>query len=130
MAAVALLFVHFSACQGQERDSAERAADDTASSLKLPAGVPARVRTVLLFIDQHGRAPSGYEGGRPFHNYGSHGDEALPHRDARGRNIRYREWDVNRKIPGRNRGAQRLVTGSDGSAYYTSDHYRSFIKIR
>ncbi len=44
--------------------------------------------------------------------------------------ITYQEWDVNRKVSGVNRGAERLITGSDGSAYYTSDHYRTFTKIR
>jgi ribonuclease T1 len=117
----AVVFVPFLGCQG---------GDDPASSPKLPAGVPAKVATVLRFIDQHERAPDGYEGGRTFHNYGSHGDASLPRRDARGNRIRYREWDVNPKVPGKNRGAERLVTGSDGSAYYTSDHYRTFIKIR
>ena len=122
MARVVLLLAPFVACQGGERE--------TASSPGLPRGVPAKVATVLMYVDQHERAPDGYEGGRTFHNYGSHGDESLPRRDARGRAIRYREWDVNPKVPGKNRGPQRLVTGSDGSAYYTSDHYRSFIKIR
>ena len=122
MAAVVLLLAPFVACQDGERESV--------SSPRLPRGVPAKVATVLMHVDQHERAPDGYEGGRPFHNYGSHGDESLPRRDARGRAIRYREWDVNPKVPGKNRGPQRLVTGSDGSAYYTSDHYRSFIKIR
>jgi ribonuclease T1 len=32
--------------------------------------------------------------------------------------------------PGTNRGAERLVTGSDGSAYYTSDHYQTFRRIQ
>ena len=27
-------------------------------------------------------------------------------------------------------GPERLVTGSDGSAYYTDDHYKTFKKIR
>jgi guanyl-specific ribonuclease Sa len=111
-------------------ESPGRAADDPASSLKLPPGVPAKVATVLMFVDQHERAPDGYEGGRTFHNYGGHGEESLPRRDARGKAISYREWDVNPRVRGKNRGAERLVTGSDGSAYYTSDHYRSFIKIR
>ncbi|MGO9868230.1 MAG: ribonuclease domain-containing protein [Rhodomicrobium sp.] len=42
----------------------------------------------------------------------------------------YQEWDVNPRVPGVNRGAQRLVTGSDGSAYYTDDHYKTFTQIR
>ena len=47
-----------------------------------------------------------------------------------GRPINYQEWDVNRHVPGKDRGAERLVTGSDGSAYYTSDHYRTFTRVR
>lgn len=43
--------------------------------------------------------------------------------------ITYREWDVNPKIKGVDRGEERLVTGSDGSAYYTADHYQTFIHI-
>lgn len=31
---------------------------------------------------------------------------------------------------GVNRGAQRLVTGNDESAYYTDDHYGTFTKVR
>ncbi|MFM8931982.1 MAG: ribonuclease domain-containing protein [Gemmataceae bacterium] len=44
--------------------------------------------------------------------------------------MRYREWDVNPLRPGLNRGAERLITGSDGSAHYTLDHYDTFKKIR
>jgi guanyl-specific ribonuclease Sa len=96
----------------------------------LPAGVPDKVATVLHHIDTTHRAPPGYEGGRRFHNEGRGGERPLPQRGDEGHAISYREWDVNPKIPGVNRGAERLVTGSDGSAYYTSDHYRTFTKIR
>jgi guanyl-specific ribonuclease Sa len=92
----------------------------------LPAGVPDKVRKVLRSIDEHDSAPPGYEGGRPFYN----NENLLPRKDAHGRSIHYREWDVNPKRAGVNRGPQRLVTGSDGSAYYTSDHYQTFVKIR
>jgi guanyl-specific ribonuclease Sa len=94
------------------------------------AAVPEKVIKVLRSIDKHARAPEGYEGGRIFHNSARNGEQPLPHTDADGRPIAYREWDVNPKTPGVNRGAERLVTGSDGSAYYTADHYRTFIKIR
>ena len=57
-------------------------------------------------------------------------EEALPRRDDNGRAVTYQEWDVNRHVAGVNRGAERLITGSDGAAYYTSDHYRTFTKIR
>ena len=54
----------------------------------------------------------------------------LPEKDAKGKALKYREWDVNSLKKGVNRGPERLVTGSDGSAYYTDDHYKSFKKIR
>ena len=54
----------------------------------------------------------------------------MPKTDANGKPITYREWDVNPSQPGVNRGAERLVTGSDGSAWYTSDHYQTFTRIR
>ncbi|MGH9514842.1 MAG: ribonuclease domain-containing protein [Terriglobales bacterium] len=37
---------------------------------------------------------------------------------------------MNAKQPGAGRGSERLVTGSDGSAYYTGDHYQTFQKVR
>lgn len=88
--------------------------------------VPDKVRTTLRYIDEHHRAPDGYEGGRAFHN----AEHTLPARDASGQPIAYHEWDVNPKHDGVNRGAERLITGSDGSAYYTADHYRTFRKVR
>jgi ribonuclease T1 len=41
----------------------------------------------------------------------------------------YREYTV--PTPGaRDRGARRIVTGREGEAWYTDDHYRSFRRIR
>jgi ribonuclease T1 len=105
---------------------ARLALQDPDQESPLPARVPAKVGRVLQYIDEHDSAPDGHEGGRSFGNY----EGLLAKKDARGRIIRYREWDVNRKVPGKNRGPQRLVTGSDGSAYYSGDHYKTFIKIR
>jgi guanyl-specific ribonuclease Sa len=88
--------------------------------------VPSKVRGVLAHVRQHGRAPDGYVGGRTFGNYENH----LPKQDGLGKRICYQEWDVNPKIRGQNRGAERLITGSDNRAYYTRDHYNSFIEIK
>lgn len=44
--------------------------------------------------------------------------------------VTYREWDVNPYTKGVDRGSERLVTGSDGSAYFTDDHYESFMLVR
>lgn len=91
-----------------------------------PKGVPEKALRVLEFVDKNGDAMQGYEGGRTFGNF----ERRLPQTDSSGRRIRYREWDVNPLRPGVNRGAERLVTGSDGSAHYTDDHYSTFKKIR
>jgi ribonuclease T1 len=108
------------------RADKKRGDRDPSLSLQLPAGVPAKVGMVLKYIDGHNRPPEGYEGGRMFGSF----EGLLPKKDARGRPLKYQEWDVNPKVTGKNRGPERLVTGSDGSAYYTADHYKSFIKIR
>jgi guanyl-specific ribonuclease Sa len=99
-------------------------------NVKLPDGVPAKVAAVLKHIDETGKPLKDYEGGRTFLNLGKNGEESLPRRDSRGKAISYHEWDVNPHIPGRNRGTERLITGSDGSAYYTADHYKTYTKIR
>jgi ribonuclease T1 len=93
---------------------------------KLPAGVPAKVAKVLKYVLEHEKPPPGHVGGRTFENR----EKKLPKKTSQGKPIRYREWDVNPRERGKNRGPERLVTGSDGSAYYTPDHYRTFKKIR
>lgn len=86
--------------------------------------IPQKVYTVLEYIRTHDRAPDGYQGGRKFGNY----EKRLPLKDERGGAMRYREWDVNPKKKGKNRGAERLVT-SEKQAWYTRDHYNSFTEI-
>jgi guanyl-specific ribonuclease Sa len=123
--------------QGLSLPTSERGTDQTASALPRgadskmdPEAVPRGVAAVLEYVDRNDRAPEGYEGGRTFLNLGRDDEQALPRTDAQGATIQYREWDVHPKVPGRNRGAERLVTGSDRSAYYTPNHYRTFIRIR
>lgn len=87
--------------------------------------IPSYVRSTYQFIQKHGDAPHGYYGGRSFQNR----EKRLPQRSKNGTPVQYREWDVHPRRDGIDRGAERLVTGSDGSAWYTADHYRSFIHI-
>jgi guanyl-specific ribonuclease Sa len=87
---------------------------------------PEKVYTVLDRVDSKGSPLAGYKGGREFLNDSNQGASVLP----RGNGVTYREWDINPKITGVDRGPERLVTGSDGSAWYTNDHYRSFFRIR
>lgn len=70
-------------------------------------------------MEAKGSAPSGYKGGRTFSNDGRNGGQVLPGTDSSGGVITYREWDINRFTPGVDRGPERLVAGSDGSAWYT-----------
>jgi ribonuclease T1 len=87
--------------------------------------IPKKVYEVLKYVKENSTAPDGYVGGRRFGNY----EKLLPQKDENGRRINYQEWDVNPKQKGRNRGAERLVTGSNSKAYFTKNHYKSFIEI-
>lgn len=117
LAVVGLLLVCASLFAQQEKKKPQ---------IDLPEGVPAKVGKVLAYVDEHNKAMENYEGGRNFGNF----ERLLPQKDEKGRPLRYREWDVNPLRRGVNRGAERLITGSDKSAYYTDDHYKTFKKIR
>ena len=88
--------------------------------------VPAKVYDVLAYVRQNGQPQNGYVGGRRFGNF----ENNLPRQDVSGRRIGYQEWDVNPKQKGRNRGIERLITGSDGRAWFTSDHYNTFTEVK
>ncbi|ALG83554.1 ribonuclease domain-containing protein [Gordonia phthalatica] len=97
---------------------------------KQNGSVPARVADTLEQIDS-GRWPEaanapGTHGGDTFRNR----EGNLPTKSANGKRITYKEWDVNPKKRGQGRDAERIVTGSDGSAWYTLDHYQTFTQIR
>ena len=72
-----------------------------------------------------GQAP-GTNAGRAWGN--ELGD--LPTLDHVGNQITYKEFDANNRISGTSRDAERFLAGSDGSIYYTPDHYGTFIKIK
>ena len=75
------------------------------------------------YVRSHnGEAPSGFKGGDAFKNF----ELRLPTSDNNGNLIQYWEYDVNPFVKGVNRGAERLVLGSDGNSYMTIDHYTSF----
>lgn len=102
----------------------------TPPSLSPSAGLRAKSDHVLAVLDATGKPPPGYVGGRQFMNDERGGTTALPRRDRAGRALTYREYDVNPRRPNVNRGPQRLVVGSDGSAYMTGDHYVTWERIR
>jgi guanyl-specific ribonuclease Sa len=92
--------------------------------------IPPNVQDTLNQIDA-GKWPGstnapGTKGGGSFENR----EGLLPKTDESGRPIIYQKWDVNPRVPGQERDAQRIITGSDGSAWYTDGHYGSFRRIR
>jgi dienelactone hydrolase len=106
--------------------AAARPANPPSAAPPAIRNVPEKFLKVLDYVDKNNQSMPGYEGGRNFGNF----ERRLPQTDRTGKRIRYREWDVNPLRPGTNRGAERLITGSDGSAHYTLDHYETFKKIR
>lgn len=67
--------------------------------------------------------PKDYRGGRTYYNNPRFGGQKLPE------GVNYREYDINPYTKGVNRGPERIVIGDDGSVWYTSDHYQTFIRI-
>ena len=103
----------------QSQNGSIQAGPDTDSS-GLQEAIPPSARDTLKALEaRHGDPLPGYIGGRAFQNR----ERVLP----RGR---YREYDVHPKVPGKNRGAERIVIDQrTGKAYYTADHCRSFIPM-
>jgi ribonuclease T1 len=89
---------------------------------QLPAFAPPpqKAYDLLKRLKEQGGIPlAGYVGGRDFQNR----ERRLP----RGS---YREYDVNRKVRSRGRDAERIVIEQrTGKAYYTGDHYRTFVPL-
>ncbi len=84
------------------------------------AELPSEARATLQLIKQNGPFPYPRDG-LVFKNF----EQRLP-KQARGY---YREYTV--PTPGlRHRGARRIVCGTLPECYYSSDHYRSFKRIR
>ena len=127
---------NYQACKGgnsvanTEQQSADKPgktgqASSTNSPKANQKGIPSYALDVLAYIREHDESPPGVVGGRTFSNR----EKRLPAKDASGQPLKYREWDVKKKVNGQNRGAERLGTDSDGKAYYTKDHYKTFVLI-
>jgi ribonuclease T1 len=117
---VALLATWAEAPAAGPADARGDAAVLAAAPAVLDVAVPQKARDVLAEIEKrHGEPPPGYVGGRAFQNR----ERRLP----RGS---YREYDVSPKVSGRARGAERIVIErSTGRAYYTRDHYETFVPM-
>jgi len=106
-----------------EREAAQRTIGEgrpSSENTSVQRIAPQKAYDLLARLqDRHGIPLPGYDGGREFRNR----ERRLPHG-------RYREYDVNRKVPGRSRDAERLVIEQNsGKAYYSGDHYQTFIPL-
>jgi RHS repeat-associated protein len=87
--------------------------------------VPQKARDVAKeVLKNKGTPPKGYKGGKSYKNQPQNGGQKLPER------VQYKEYDINPNVKGVDRGAERIVIGNDGSVWYTSDHYYTFIQIQ
>jgi guanyl-specific ribonuclease Sa len=75
-------------------------------------------------VQSEGSLFPGYKGGRTFANDGRAGSQILPPENGP-----FQEWDVNPYTKGVSRGGERIVTGQNGTAYYTNNHYQSFTQF-
>jgi RHS repeat-associated protein len=92
--------------------------------------VPQNVIKVLEVLDMAGRVTGSGPGlDKPYANDGRNGTQELPKIDAKGQPMVYHEWDIHPYDPAVNRGGERIVTGSDGRAYYTPNHYFDFTQL-
>jgi RHS repeat-associated protein len=83
--------------------------------------VPAKVKGILAHLRAHNWSPpKGVKGGKAFYNK----QGRLP------RGGSYKEFDVDVKVQGQQRASGRIVVDMNtGSAWYTPDHYDTFIPI-
>lgn len=94
---------------------------------RLPQAVRDSANETLASINK-GVVRSGVPEGRWGHRY-NNVDGSLPLREANGNPITYSSYDV--PVSGQvGHGANRIITGTDGSRYYTGTHYRGFGRIK
>lgn len=110
----------------QKQVSSDFSKKETTAEAVSNQHIPEKVYTILKYVRKYDRAPEGFVGGRKFGNF----EKRLPLKDQNLKPMRYREWDVNQKKKGRNRGAERLITSENSRAWYTRDHYETFVEIK
>jgi guanyl-specific ribonuclease Sa len=110
-----VLYVKYAAPPAVVSDSTRASAD----SSNVDKSVPAKAVQVLQIVRSTGQPPDGYVGGRVFQNR----EGLLP---AGGD---YREFDLDPHHGGRN--AERIIVEwSTKKAWYTGDHYQTFVPMR
>ena len=89
------------------------------------SSIPKTAWNVLSYLKGNNwHPPEKYRGGKTFANDGRENSQILPSDGAP-----YREYDIYPKVKGIDRGSERIVIGSNGTAWYTPNHYVSFIRM-
>lgn len=92
--------------------------------------VPNEARRVLAEVRKRkGANLRGYRGQAVYRNDPKPYTQRLPTHDHSG-TITYKEYDLFPKAKGIDRGPHRLVVGSNGRAYYTPNHYATFVEMK
>lgn len=119
----------FEEADKKEEEQEETGEDSGDSEGDNDSKIPQKSKDALEKIDKD---PEGYledyYGNYPFRNQpnAAIGKSKIPNQNV----ASYKEWDINPYQYGKNRGGERIVTGSDGSAWYTPDHYKTWYQIR
>ena len=91
--------------------------------------IPDKAKDALDKIDKDPEAYlEDHNGGVEFFNKPNtkKGETKIPNENV----ATYTEYDVNPYKYGNPRGTERIVTGTDGSAWYTPDHYKAWYRLR
>jgi ribonuclease len=101
-----------------------------------PTEVPPESMRVVLDIRRNGVEAQGagdqHAGPtvpKTYENDSAKGGYTLPEFDSAGNSITYREWGTVQSTSNPKPGGERIVTGSDGSIYYSPTHYQYFIVV-
>ena len=103
----------------------------------IPRSVPDESKVVIKEMEDNGlqlqHAGENYSGPsmpKEFANDGRSGGHILPTVDRSGSKVRYNEYGTVQSGNNPAPGGERIVTGTDGSMYYTPTHYQTWIVVK
>ncbi|GAB2023327.1 hypothetical protein RyT2_24030 [Pseudolactococcus yaeyamensis] len=125
--------------QSAAKETAQNSAKETAqqAAKNIPAksldDLPDNVQDIYKKYDNNGwnGKVSGQDSKTKAGGNWGNSKNQLPATDSGGNKITYREFDVNDFDYSKgSRDAERFVQGTDGSVYYTADHYETFVRVK
>ena len=91
--------------------------------------LPPDAQNALSEIEKDATRPN-VRNPKPFVNDGRGGTPQLPSVNTSGNPITYIENTVNPRPPGGTLDGKRIITGNDGSVWYTDDHFTTWTKVK